>query len=72
MKTEKLTIRKMTTEDLFPLYHVPSDSEVMEYLEPPFSMKQRNNSCIKQVYARLLCYGRWKMRVKFLSAIYRL
>ena len=39
MKTEKLTIRKMTTEDLFPLYHVPSDSEVMEYLEPPFSME---------------------------------
>ena len=31
LKTEKLTIRKMTTEDLFPLYHVPSDSEVMEY-----------------------------------------
>ena len=30
MKTEKLTIRKMTTEDLFPLYHVLSDSEVME------------------------------------------
>ena len=29
MKTEKLTIRKMTTEDLFPLYH----------LEPPFSME---------------------------------
>ena len=29
----------MTTEDLFPLYHVPSDSEVMEYLEPPFSME---------------------------------
>ena len=32
-------LRKMTTEDLFPLYHVPSDSEVMEYLEPPFSME---------------------------------
>ena len=39
MKTEKLTIRKMTTEDLFPLYHVLSDPEVMEYLEPPFSME---------------------------------
>ena len=30
MKTEKLTIRKMTTEDLFPLYHVLSDSEAVE------------------------------------------
>lgn len=30
MKTEKLTIQKLTTEDLFPLYHVLSDSEVME------------------------------------------
>lgn len=39
LKTEKLTIRKMTTEDLFPLYHVLSDPEVMEYLEPPFSME---------------------------------
>ncbi len=39
MKTEKLTIRKMTTEDLFPLYHVLSDPEVMEYLESPFSME---------------------------------
>ena len=39
MKTEKQTIRKMTTEDLFPLYHVLSDPEVMEYLEPPFSME---------------------------------
>lgn len=54
LKTEKLTIRKMTTEDLFPLYHVLSDPEVMEYLERRFPWKQRNNSCIKQVYARLL------------------
>ena len=65
MKTEKLTIRKMTTEDLFPLYHVPSDSEVMEYLEPPFSMEAAKQFLYKAGICETPCYGRWKMRVKF-------
>ena len=35
-----LSIRKMTEEDLEPLYLLLSDSRVMKYLEPPFSKER--------------------------------
>lgn len=54
LKTEKLTIRKLTTEDLIPLYHVLSDPEVMKYLEPPFSMEATEQFLIRQEYAKIL------------------
>lgn len=36
----ELMIRKMKHSDLWPLYDILSDSRVMQYLEPPFSLEQ--------------------------------
>ena len=54
MKTEKLTIQKLTTEDLFPLYHVLSDSEVMEDAHKVFigylqtvTLKEKENEDVR-------------------------
>lgn len=43
----KLYVRKMTMEDLTPLYRILSDGEVMKYLEPPFSRERTREFLIE-------------------------
>lgn len=40
MVTERLKIRKFTNNDLTELYNLPSDKDVMEFIEPPFSLEK--------------------------------
>ena len=46
MKEDNITIRKFQFSDLDELYHVLSDSKVMRYIEPPYSMEQTENFLI--------------------------
>ena len=43
---ENITIRKFRSADLDELYRILSDSEVMRYIEPPYSMEQTENFLI--------------------------
>lgn len=40
MVTERLKIRKFTNNDLTELYNLLSDEDVMEFIEPPFSLEK--------------------------------
>ncbi len=40
MVTERLKIRKFTSDDLVELYNLLSDKDVMEFIEPPFSLEK--------------------------------
>lgn len=40
MVTERLKIRKFTSDDLVELYNLLSNKDVMEFIEPPFSLEK--------------------------------
>lgn len=40
MTTERLKIRKFEKDDLMELYNLLSDEDVMEFIEPPFSLER--------------------------------
>ena len=46
MEKDNIIIRKFQLSDLDELYHVLSDSEVMRYIEPPYSREQTENFLI--------------------------
>lgn len=41
--TERLKIRKFRDDDLMALYHLLSDEDVMEFIEPPFSLEKTSD-----------------------------